>query len=296
MDRRDFLRWAAAGSVALLTGAHARRAWAASAGQEPEFVFVALGDTHVGSSGDAARLAAAAPYVAAEAPAFVLHVGDVVNDRIEQTADVRRAQRLLADLPRPLFVVPGNHDIPWRSGRDDVARWTDAFGAERFVHEHRGWRVVGFNSLHLTGPAEGSEAEPALRAWLEETVPPAAGTARTVLVHHAPAPSLPRWLWRGPEWTTATRAWWHGFLASRRPAAVLCGHWHLGVRLAEAGVPLFVTPPVSGRGALPTGYLRCAVRGDALLVERVMLETEGKRRLPGATALILLPQRERPAI
>lgn len=296
MERREFLRIAAAGGVTLLTGELARKTWAASAGQRPEFTFVAMGDTHVGSPGDEARLAAALPFVAAERPAFVLHLGDVVNDRIGERRDVAAARRLLRQLSRPLHVLPGNHDLGWRPSRDDRARWADDFGPERFVHEHGGWRVVGFDSLHLAGPSEGRAAGPELRAWLEEVVPPAGeGPTRTVLGHHVPAPALPDWLWRGPEWTDDARAWWRGFLASRRPTAVLCGHWHLGVRLAEAGVPLLVTPAVSGRGALPTGYLRCAVRGDDLLVERVLIETEGKRRLPAAAAFLLIPQGRRPA-
>ncbi|MCA9524567.1 MAG: hypothetical protein KC609_26555, partial [Myxococcales bacterium] len=81
-----------------------------------------------------------------------------------------------------------------------------------------------------------------------------------------------------------------------RPLAALAGHWHLGVRVRTPKHPVLVSPSLSGRFNFPTGYLRCTVKGERLLAERVMIDTDNKRKLPAIVKLFLLPEADLPRI
>ena len=64
--------------------------------------------------------------------------------------------------------VPGNHDVILAGGEVDTTPFSSRFGEDRFVHEGKGFKVVGFNSnlIYYDGYA-GDESQ---REWLRQTL------------------------------------------------------------------------------------------------------------------------------
>jgi hypothetical protein len=290
LSRRQFLHAALVAAGTVVTGRRALEAFAGEPG-DVETRFVVLSDTHVGSAGDAARLEKAIPWILSEKPAFVLHTGDVVEHLVADAKEIEVAQRLLSQLPCPLHLVPGNHDVGLHDSGEVRRRWRSAFGPTEQVVRHGGWSFVGFDSLALAQDCACQPLEEEVLDFLEGEQSRLDGR-RTILFYHVPEVPLP--FGSAIAWSDTALKRWEAFLGHVRPAAALAGHWHVGVRLPTDAHPLFVAPPISGRGNLPTGYLRCSLKGEMLLCERVMIETAGKRDLPGPVQWLLLPQGRAP--
>ena len=241
--------------------------------------FVVISDTHVGSPGDAERLARLLPYLERERPDFILHGGDVVNDTLAAPGQLRDAQRLLSRFPARLHVVPGNHDIGMARSPDLLRTWAAAFGPTEFAFEQAGVRFLGFNAMALARACGNRRLEESVLSFLEAQVAKCEGK-RTVLLYHLPQVIVPCDGLPQMPWTQRALNRFGRFVDRVAPVACLAGHWHLGVRVPWSTCDLTVAPAISGRWNLPTGYLRCVVSGSEFAAERVMLETNGKRELP----------------
>jgi hypothetical protein len=290
LTRRVFLQATLVTAGAVLTGARARDVFA-QAPADAEIRFVMLSDTHVGSQGDAARLERAIPWIRRENPAFLLHGGDVVERLVTDRKEVEAARSLLARLPAPLHLVPGNHDLGLSDSRELRQLWKSSFGPTEQIVRHGEWTFVGFDSLALADSCRCGPLEEEVFHFLETELPRLDGR-RTILFYHVP--EVPRPFSDSIGWTDTALERWRAFSARLGPAAALTGHWHVGVKLSVSPHPLIVAPPISGRGNLPTGYLRCSIKGDMLLCERVMIETLNKRDLPGLVRGLLLPEGKAP--
>lgn len=142
------------------------------------FRFAVLADTHVEPDAEPGfdppranrRLARAVEMLATDPPAFALHLGDVVHplpDVAESEAARAAAEALLAPLPCPLHVTPGNHDIgdkpnplvPAASVRPDwLARFQRRFGPNLVTFDHAGCRFAIFNDLLVNSGLPEEEA------------------------------------------------------------------------------------------------------------------------------------------
>ena len=114
--------------------------------------------------------------------------GDLAIDGPDSDAEIAFAARALSGLRPPVVAVPGNHDVgdepPGQDPRqivDDarLARWDRAFGADRFVLDAGGWRLVGVNA-QLFG--SGLEREGLQDRWLDEQLG-AAGRPVALFLH-----------------------------------------------------------------------------------------------------------------
>jgi 3',5'-cyclic AMP phosphodiesterase CpdA len=111
-----------------------------------------------------------ARWIEAEHPDLVIHTGDVTIDGAEIDDDLVFAADLLAGLGVPLRALPGNHDVGEADherqpvNEDRLARWRKRFGADWWVEEIAGWRLVGLDALLL---GSGSAAEASQMDWLE---------------------------------------------------------------------------------------------------------------------------------
>lgn len=155
---------------------------------KPLFTFAIIADTHInpvdGQSGspwpsnalanERARWAMAA--LAADAPDFVLHLGDMVHPIPEQpdyATAVERFRNITKGLPMPLHLLPGNHDLgdkpaEWMPAHpvsaQSVSIYRDHFGPLWSAFDHRGCRfILHANPIMGSGLAE----EEAQRQWLE---------------------------------------------------------------------------------------------------------------------------------
>ena len=177
-------------------------------GRSPLFSFVVVADTHVNEAENTstspyatnhlanprARHAFAEIAAMRPPPRFVVHLGDIVHPVPSLPAfhdAVARFKAIASQLPVPLHVIPGNHDVgdktvDWMPA-DQVcdaylATYREAFGADWYAFDESGVRFVMLNSLLLNS---GLADEARQRAWLEERID-SAGELRVFLFMHYP--------------------------------------------------------------------------------------------------------------
>ena len=125
------------------------------------FRIAQISDTHLSPTHPqfTRNFEALATHLRADRPDLVINTGDVSAHGelggAEAEADLRFARDQHATLGLDWLALPGNHDVgndpavTERNGadRDRVARWNSVFGADRFLRDIPGWRLVGLNSL-----------------------------------------------------------------------------------------------------------------------------------------------------
>lgn len=134
-------------------------------------------DTHIAANAPdfVANCDAAIDWINRSEAELVIHLGDITADGIEALEQIDTARAVLARIAPPLLCLPGNHDIgdnpvPDVSSthkpfdRSMLARFREAFGADRWRHRANGWTLLGLNA-ELFGT--GSDEEQAQAAWLE---------------------------------------------------------------------------------------------------------------------------------
>ena len=172
------------------------------------FSFVVVADTHVNERDDTSSspyhtnqlanerarhvfqdIAAMSP-----APAFVVHLGDIVHPvpSLPTFSDaVAQFKAIASPLTVPLHLVPGNHDVgdkrvDWMPADQVCSEYLDiyrgAFGADYHAFDRGDLRFVFLNSLLLNS---GLPQEQAQRLWFEDQMD-TAGHKRVFLFMHYP--------------------------------------------------------------------------------------------------------------
>ena len=128
--------------------------------------------------------------VNAAAPVRVIVNGDLCIDGPDSDAEIAFAAEALCALRPKVRALPGNHDVgdepPGQDPRQlitpaRIARWRDAFGADRFCLDVGAWRLIGLNAqLFGSGLPQEEEQE----HWLSERLACAADP--TALILHKP--------------------------------------------------------------------------------------------------------------
>jgi 3',5'-cyclic AMP phosphodiesterase CpdA len=144
---------------------------------------IQISDTHLsgGKRHFAPNWAPLRDWVVAQSPDYVIHTGDVTVDGADVDDDLAFCAALLRELPVPVLVVPGNHDVgepgPVRQPIDAarIARWRRHFGPDWWSLDIEGWRLVGLDAM-LFG--SGLPQEDEQHAWLDATL--AAAGDRTI--------------------------------------------------------------------------------------------------------------------
>jgi len=257
-----------------------------------------------------ARVATALERVAACRPAFVLHLGDLVqsfpgSDDFDRNVEAARAQ-LAAGGIDPLHVVAGNHDVGDKPDPTMPAPVVDAVSLAR--HEARfgsSWYsveyalpgaaaplvVVALNSQILNS---GLAAEAAQRQWLEAELPARRrqGARLVVALHLPPFVSQPDEPGLGHYDNVAepARSWLLDLLRRYPVELLLAGHVHWAFSHRLYGGAYWIAPSTSftrpGFGHLFTscaapergrddeaklGFLLCRVFPDRIDVHTVRL-------------------------
>ncbi len=178
---------------------------------------VQISDTHLSATAGAPpEWAALVRWLTDDPPAVVVHSGDIVLEDPDDDADRAFAAELMAALPCPWVVIPGNHDVGFYGEEDDLPRRLRAFsatwGADRFVREVDGWRLVGVDA-YLLGTTEHD-------AWLTASV----HVDRPVAVFvHQPVGGDPTDGWEMPA---VRRAAFTAAVAGADVRVVASGHRH----------------------------------------------------------------------
>lgn len=185
---------------------------------------VQISDTHFSAAaGVPAVWPEVVDWLRRDPPDLVVHSGDIAFEDPDDAADREFARLLLADVPAPLVVIPGNHDVGFYGEEDRlparVCAFRQAWGADRFQLDLAGWRVVGVDAYRL--------GEPEHDGWFAAAV---ATDAPVLVFVHQPV--------RGDgddEWVMAdaARAAFDRVIAGADVRVVACGHrhrWHVAGR------------------------------------------------------------------
>lgn len=199
---------------------------------------VQLSDTHLSAAEPVPeRWDALAAWLRADPPDLVVHTGDIVRLSPDDATDRDHARRLMDELGCRYVVVPGNHDVgvPLDAaddvldeaaaylGLDEIERATDArvaafvehWGADRFVEDVPGWRLVGVNAYRLTHPEH--------EAWVAAAIADRPAGALVGVFVHQPAFDPTDDAWVLPP---ASAAAFERATADPAVALVTSGHRH----------------------------------------------------------------------
>lgn len=135
-----------------------------------DFTFVQITDTHVGPAETAfnARFNEAIRQIQSIKPVFVIHTGDALQGWSPESAKLFSS--FVSRIPYPVYVSPGNHDIPElpkigaEKASAQIDSWNRAVGPDRVSFIHENCVFIGLDSnLWNTGYAE----EKAQFEWLK---------------------------------------------------------------------------------------------------------------------------------
>jgi 3',5'-cyclic AMP phosphodiesterase CpdA len=193
-----------------------------------------ISDSHISDSKPAflKNFDVVCEHLRAHRPDLVVNTGDLALDGADSEADLIAARDRHRALGIDTLLLPGNHDVgdspeiarrqPLNAER--LARYRSVIGADSFVHDVPGWRLIGINALLIGADlAEAAEQEEALRAALA-----GAGSRAIALFLHKPICDtshheegrLSRFL------STQPRRQLLATFAHGMPALALCGHVH----------------------------------------------------------------------
>ncbi|HUJ75198.1 MAG TPA: metallophosphoesterase [bacterium] len=225
---------------------------------------------------------------------FVLHTGDVVEDKSEEA--YRLARRALSRLRLPIYYVAGNHDDAAILQRVVLQRKPVA-GPFDYAMTVDGVRVVVLDSRGPRDPSGtlSDEQISGLRSICKEEGGPLA-----IAIHHPPLPLDSQWLdngWAVPDGTTPPMLLDRGpeFLDAIAPArerirGVFFGHIHRAYQVVHRGV-LFASAPSSfgqlltwpsqaapeAAPAEPAGFSLVTITGHQTIVRQHHLPRPAKR-------------------
>jgi DNA repair exonuclease SbcCD nuclease subunit len=231
-----------------------------------KYSFAVIGDRTGAGPGSWAVLDRAIVEINAWNPDFAVHIGDVIEGGKTQ-AEIRgqweEAFGHLKALKVPLFLIPGNHDIPNAAGYEV---WKELFGSTFRHFKYAGAGFVLLNTEEGAGTINAGFGDEQL-ALLDTVLGSTPGNGRVFIFMHQPA-----WLFSGDRKTQ-----WSAVEPKLRgkPARVFAGHLHILAGTVREGVPYCIVGPTGGKLRLAAnpalGLLnhttRVSVDGDSIRVE-----------------------------
>ena len=243
IDRRGFLEcmaWAGTGALWMMTGGTLKGAPLEKMGDGSHagLKFVQISDSHIGFARDAnpdvvGTLQATIAKIKAgpDAPAFVLHTGDLTQN--SKPSEFDTLDQVLRDLSMPVFYVPGEHDVLNDAGKSYRERFGAGHaGAGWYSFDHSGVHFIALvNVVELKAKGLGSLGEEQI-AWLARDVAHLKSSTPIVVFAHIPLWSVyPEWGW-GTEDSERALA----LLKRFGSVSVLNGHIHQTMQKVEGHV------------------------------------------------------------
>ena len=200
--------------------------------------FAQISDSHIGFDRPAntdvtgtLRAAVAKIKAAPEAPAFVLHTGDLTH--LSKAAEFDTLQQVLSELSMPVFYVPGEHDVLDENGKSYLQRFgKDTSGAGWHSFDMHGVHFIGLvNVVNLKAGGLGTLGDEQLE-WLEKDVKRLKSSTPIVVFAHIPLWSVyPEWGWGTDDSARAL-----SYLKRFGSVSVLNGHIHQVMQKVEGNV------------------------------------------------------------
>jgi len=220
------------------------------------FLLAQITDLHVRANGElcfgevdtTAMLRACVRHILAleQLPHAIVFSGDLVDSGKREEYEALR--KLLAPLPMPFYLMPGNHDDrqALRAVFSDhvyLRQWPEFI---QYAIEDHALRIVTLDTL-IPGEGGGEVCDRRID-WLERTLAAAPQKPTVVLMHHPPFQTLITYMDRFPPRDRDALA----AVIRRNPQvqAVLCGHVHRPIETRFAGTLASTSPSVAHQVAL----------------------------------------------
>ncbi|MEM1199848.1 MAG: metallophosphoesterase [Pseudomonadota bacterium] len=232
----------------------------------PLFTFAIITDTHIRPpSGDQSspfpvndlangRARYAVASIARHAPAFTIHLGDMVHPLPHlptYSEAAEEALRMFEPLGKNVHYVPGNHDIgdkPMAGSpagpvtEETAGLYGQFFGEDFYSFEHSGLRFIVINSS-LAGT--GNALEERQKEWLEQELADNADQRLILFSHYPPFVNTADEPLHYDNYEHASRAWLLDLLEKHKVEAVFCGHVHQFFYNRAGDTKLYCLPPTS---------------------------------------------------
>ena len=224
-DRRDFLKLAGLGGVVFASAVRGAQGATANGGNNDDFYFVQLSDSHWGFQGppnpDAKgtlRKAIAAVNSLEERPDFIVFTGDLTHT----TDDPKERRRRLTEFRdivsalqvRDIRFMPGEHD----ASLDNGEAFKEFFGPTRYTFDHKGVHFIALDNVSDPRAQLGDEQ----LQWLAADLKQQPKDANIVVLTHRPLFDLyPQW-----DWATRDGAKAIDLLMPMDNVTVFYGHIH----------------------------------------------------------------------
>jgi 3',5'-cyclic-AMP phosphodiesterase len=248
IDRRGFLKcmaWAGTGAFCMMQGgvlhSYGLNGIGGVGGPKAngELSFVQISDSHMGFNKSAnpdvaATLQAAIDKINAmpEAPAFLLHTGDISH--LSKPGEFDTVDQMLKGAKvKEAFFVPGEHDVLNDEGKQYRERYAKGTqGAGWYSFDKKGVHFIGLvNVMNLKAGGLGSLGSEQLE-WMEKDVKHLSKSTPIVVFAHIPLWSVyPEW-----GWGTEDSAQALGYLNKFGSVSVLNGHIHQVMQKVEGNV------------------------------------------------------------
>jgi 3',5'-cyclic AMP phosphodiesterase CpdA len=182
-----------------------------------------ISDLHAGSAEESALEGSLAGLIDRVGPELIAVTGDLAHRG--RRREHERAAAFLRGLERPLLVIPGNHDIPYRFPARFTRPWAEferQWETVEPLHRSDSLVVVGLNSVrpwrHQSGGIRGGQIDRAR----EQLAAAPVGALRVVALHHhlIGAP------WRSRKRPVARRSEVLAGLVDAGAELILAGHIH----------------------------------------------------------------------
>ena len=198
------------------------------------FVLAQISDSHLSDSKPffVENFRVLTAHLAKAKPDLVVNTGDVSLNGADLVSDLNYAHELHEKLGLAWRAIPGNHDIgdnveiskkqPFNEERR--SRWTDVFGADWWVQDAPGWRLLGINSQLL---GSGIAADQEQLSFIRNAVGTIGDRALLLFIHKPVCVDhLGEETVSGHNVNPAPRALLLEALGDVEPTIIACGHVH----------------------------------------------------------------------
>lgn len=179
--------------------------------QAQNFKYAFVTDTHVGTAtGEEDLRRTVADINKQHDIDFVLVTGDVTE--MGTNEELKLAKEILANLEKPYYVIPGNHDTGW--SESGGVSFITSFGYDKFTFDHKGFRFIACASGPYVRMSDGHIPRDAT-VWLDSLLKKTPKSMPIVFVNHYPIDnSLDNW------YEVTNR------LKTKNIQYAICGHGH----------------------------------------------------------------------
>lgn len=188
-----------------------------------EFKFAFISDTHIGSptGADEDLMRTVNDINSLPDVDFVIVTGDITE--MGTNLEILRAKELLDELTIPYYVVPGNHDTGW--SESGGVSFINTFGYDKFVFEHKGYKIIGTASGPYVRMSDGHIPRDAV-VWVDSVLEATPSSQPIIFANHYPLDdNLDNWY----ELTDR--------LKQKNTQFAICGHGHANRAFEFEGIP-----------------------------------------------------------